>query len=187
MIEATPGDSIFEDRTGFLFVGALRDDGSPNVDSLLWFLINVFPLVEEKIPRVKFHIVGENSASSLFVVDKPNVLFHGKLRNLENIYNSCRVFIAPTRFAAGIPHKVHEASEMGVPCVASKLLAEQLQWSHNKELLIGATARDFADQCIRLHQDGELWKKIRENSLEAIKQECSKTKFTDTLEQLFLK
>ena len=187
MIEATPGDSTFEDRTGFLFVGALRDDGSPNVDSLLWFLINVFPLVEEKIPGVEFHIVGENSASSLIAVDKPNVLFHGKLRNLETIYNRCRVFIAPTRFAAGIPHKIHEAGEMGVPCVASKLLAEQLQWSHNKELLTGLTARDFADQCVRLHQDGELWEKIRENSLEAIKQECSKTKFKDTLEQLFLK
>ena len=187
LIEATPGDSAFEDRIGFLFVGALRDDGSPNVDSLLWFLINVFPLVEEKIPGVEFHIVGEHSASSLLLVDKPNVFFHGKLRNLETIYNRCRVFIAPTRFAAGIPHKVHEASEMGIPCVTSKLLAEQLQWTHDRELLIGITATDFADQCVRLHQDGRLWVKIRENSLEAIKSECSKDKFKDTLEQLFLK
>ena len=187
MIEANPGDNAFDCRLGFLFVGALRDDGSPNVDSLLWFLINVFPIIEEQIPGAEFHIVGEHSAPSLLLVDKPNVLFHGKLRNIEAIYNRCRVFIAPTRFAAGIPHKVHEACEMGIPCVTSKLLAEQLQWTHEKELLIGITARDFADQCVRLHENGELWGKIRENSLQAIRRECSKEKFKDTLEQLFLK
>ena len=49
MIEANPGDNAFDCRLGFLFVGALRDDGSPNVDSLLWFLINVFPIIEEQI------------------------------------------------------------------------------------------------------------------------------------------
>ena len=182
-----PRRQCFRLSSWFSFRRSIKGRWLSNVDSLLWFLINVFPIIEEQIPGAEFHIVGEHSAPSLLLVDKPNVLFHGKLRNIEAIYNRCRVFIAPTRFAAGIPHKVHEACEMGIPCVTSKLLAEQLQWTHEKELLIGITARDFAEQCVRLHENAELWGKIRENSLQAIRRECSKEKFKDTLEQLFLK
>ena len=66
MIEANPGDNAFDCRLGFLFVGALRDDGSPNVDSLLWFLINVFPIIEEQIPGAEFHIVGSTRLRLFF-------------------------------------------------------------------------------------------------------------------------
>ena len=33
----------FDARRGLLFVGALKDEHSPNVDSLLWFVCNVLP------------------------------------------------------------------------------------------------------------------------------------------------
>ena len=186
-IKATPGENLFTERKGFLFVGALRDDGSPNVDSLLWFIINALPLIESQIPEAKLYVIGDNSAPSLTMVSKANVLFEGKSDNLQEIYNNCRVFIAPTRFAAGIPHKIHEASSNGVPCVSTSLLAEQLEWSPEQELLVGDTGIQFASQCVRLYQDAKLWKKIRASSLNAVQRDCSKNKFKGTLETLLLK
>ncbi len=121
------------------------------------------------------------------MVSKANVLFEGKSDNLQEIYNNCRVFIAPTRFAAGIPHKIHEASSNGVPCVSTSLLAEQLEWSPEQELLVGDTGIQFASQCVRLYQDAKLWKKIRASSLNAVQRDCSKNKFKGTLETLLLK
>ncbi len=41
----------FHDRFGFLFVGAIQSDDSPNGDSLIWFLKEVWPLIEKlKMP-----------------------------------------------------------------------------------------------------------------------------------------
>lgn len=184
-IACSPGAKTFEQRKDLLFVGALRDEDSPNVDSLLWFLINVFPLLEQSIPRIKLHVVGDNSTPSLATIDKENVIFTGRLDSIEAMYDSCRLFIAPTRFAAGIPHKIHEAAAMGLPSVTTALLARQLGWQDGKELLVADTAADYAEQCRRLYKDADLWQGLRDAGLLAISRDCSEEIFRKNLASLF--
>lgn len=184
-IAISPGCKSYQERSGILFVGALRDEGSPNVDSLLWFLINVLPLIEQAIPEITLKVVGDNSAPSLAAIEKNNVVFTGRLNSIDDMYNSCRVFIAPTRFAAGIPHKVHESAAKGIPAVTTSLLARQLDWTNEQELLAADEAKDFADQCIRLHQDGELWQEIRDAGLDAVTRDCSQERFRSALAKMF--
>ena len=185
MMTTSPGNNSFVGREGLLFVGALRDEGSPNVDSLLWFCVNVLPLIEKKMPNIKLYVVGELGAPSLFAIKKENINFLGKIKDLNDIYNQCRIFIAPTRFAAGIPHKVHEAAAYGIPCVTTPLLAKQLNWSDGEELLIGDTPGKFAEQCLRLYADQELWGGIRKQALSVIDNDCSELNFHKRLKSIF--
>ena len=180
---ATP--LTFSDRKNILFVGALRDDASPNVDSLLWFIINVLPLIAASIPDIKLHVVGDNTAPSLAAIELDNVRFHGRMEAIDTMYDACRIFIAPTRFAAGIPHKVHEAAANGIPSVTTSLLAKQLGWFDEKQLLTADAPRDFADQCIRLYQNESLWQMLRDYGLKAIDEDCSAEKFNLQLAMLF--
>ncbi len=184
-IASMPGSNNFTQRTGLLFVGALRDEGSPNVDSLLWFLINVFPIIEQVIPDIKLNVVGDNSAPSLATISKDNINFTGRLDSIEEMYNISRVFIAPTRFAAGIPHKIHEAAAKGLPSVTTALLAQQLGWQDRKELLVGDTPEVYAAQCIKLYQDENLWQNVRDAGLTAIAKDCSQETFRKNLAGLF--
>ena len=184
-ITSKPGSNGFMQRSGLLFVGALRDEGSPNVDSLLWFLINVFPILEQAIPGIKLNVVGDNSAPSLATIGKDNINFTGRIDSIEEIYNISRVFIAPTRFAAGIPHKIHEAAAKGLPSVTTPLLAQQLGWKDSKELLVGDTPEGYAAQCIKLYQDEKLWQDVRDAGLAAIVEDCSQETFRKNLAGLF--
>jgi len=184
-VASRPGSKGFTQRSGLLFVGALRDEGSPNVDSLLWFLINVFPILEKAIPGIQLNIVGDNSAPSLATIENDNINFMGRLDSIEKMYNSSRVFIAPTRFAAGIPHKIHEAAAKGLPSVATALLAQQLDWHDGKELLVGNTPEVFAAQCIKMYQDEKLWQDVRDAGLAAIANDCSQETFRKNLAGLF--
>ena len=184
-IGSKPGSNGFTQRSGLLFVGALRDEGSPNVDSLLWFLINVFPILEKAIPDILLNVVGDNSAASLATICKDNINFTGRVDSIEEMYNSSRVFIAPTRFAAGIPHKIHEAAANGLPSVTTPLLAQQLGWKDSKELLVGDTPEAYAAQCIKLYQDETLWQDIRDAGLAAIIEDCSQETFRKNLAELF--
>ena len=184
-IASKPGSNGFIQRNGLLFVGALRDEGSPNVDSLLWFLINVFPILEQAIPDIKLNIVGDNSAPSLATINKENINFTGRLDSVEEMYNASRVFIAPTRFAAGIPHKIHEAAAKGLPSVTTALLAQQLGWKDTKELLVADTPEAYAAQCIKLYQDEKLWLDVRDAGLTAIAKDCSQETFRKNLAGLF--
>jgi GT2 family glycosyltransferase/glycosyltransferase involved in cell wall biosynthesis len=177
--------SSFQRRNGLLFVGSLRDEGSPNVDSLLWFVDNVLPLIEKEIPEIILNVVGGNSATSLAAISKPNVLFTGGLETLQHVYNDNRIFIAPTRFAAGIPHKIHEASANGIPTVATSLLIRQLSWSHGEQILSADSAQQFAEQCIELYRNEDLWNKIRNGSMAAVEKDCSEIRFHKILSSLF--
>lgn len=184
-IASQPGSNSFNQRNGLLFVGALRDEGSPNVDSLLWFLINVFPILEQAIPGIQLNVVGDKSAPSLATINKENINFTGRLESIEEMYNSSRVFIAPTRFAAGIPHKIHEAAAKGLPSVTTALLAQQLGWQDGRELLVADTPEIYAAQCIKLYQDEKLWQDVREAGLAAITKDCSQETFRENLAGLF--
>ena len=147
--------------------------------------LNVFPLIERAIPDIRLNVVGDNSASSLATIGKDNIHFTGRLDSIEEMYNSCRVFIAPTRFAAGIPHKIHEAAAKGLPSVTTALLAKQLGWQDGRELLVGDTAEEYAAQCIKLYRNETLWQDVRDAGLTAIAEDCSQETFRENLAGLF--
>ena len=95
----------------------------------------------------------------------------GRVEELTPLYARARLLIAPTRYAGGIPHKVHEAAAQGVPVVATPLLAAQLDWTDGQELLVGETPEAFAGACARLLREGDLWQAIRDRALARLAEE----------------
>jgi len=181
-LEVKKTSNEFDARKDILFVGAMADDGSPNVDSVMWFIREILPLINKGLKEtVKLYLIGRAGASELQNITSKQVVILGMVDDITEWYEKCRVFIAPTRFAAGIPFKVHEASAYGIPSVVTPVLAKQLNWQHEKDILIGKTAQDFAEQCIRLYSDKVLWEKLRENAVNRIRQEHNGKEFREVL------
>ncbi|MEQ8954201.1 MAG: glycosyltransferase, partial [Gammaproteobacteria bacterium] len=183
-LKITPPKNTFSPRRDILFVGALRDDHSPNVDSLNWFIRRVMPLIHREIPDARLQVVGHRDAPSLMGDIHPSVTFLGHMKSLDEIFESSRLFIAPTRYAAGIPHKVHEAASRGLPSVVTTLLADQLGWQHGQELLAADSAEAFAENCLRLYRDEALWQQLQQNGLQAAARDCSEKIFRKVLHGL---
>ena len=127
---------------------------------------------------------GDNNLERVRQLAGPSVRVIGRLPDLTELYDSSRVFVAPTRYAAGIPHKVHEAAARGVPVVATPLLASQLGWQDGGAFLVGKDAESFAAKCIQLYASEALWTKLREAGLERIRMECSKELFHSQLKTI---
>jgi GT2 family glycosyltransferase len=175
----------FEDRKGLLFVGNLDNDTSPNVDSVLWFVNEILPLVREKLPEVEVYIIGSALSQKINTLNIEGVHILGRVDDLTRYYAQCRVFIAPTRFASGIPYKIHEAASYGLPVVSTSLLAQQLNWE-DQEMLIAADPdkKDYAEKLIMLYQQKSLWKSIKGNSLAYVKNEMSFKRYKQTISSL---
>jgi glycosyltransferase involved in cell wall biosynthesis len=107
------------------------------------------------------------------------------VRDLAPVYGSARIFVAPTRFAAGVPLKILEAAAAGLPVVASHLLGRQLGWRDGHEILLAdpADPAGFARACRRLYQDAALWQRIRDNALARVARDCDRTRFREALER----
>ncbi|MCZ6852345.1 MAG: glycosyltransferase, partial [Gammaproteobacteria bacterium] len=180
-MDASPTTRSFDERRDILFVGALREDPSPNVDSIIWFANEVLPELDLSITVI---VAGDNTAPRLKYFANESIQFLGRVDDLQSLYDRCRIFIAPTRFAAGLPRKVHEAAAYGIPTVATSLLADQLGWQDGNELLVADSPHEFAAQCKRLYEDNELWHHIRNNGLKAVIRDCSTEVFQTRLYEL---
>lgn len=185
-IKATPRP--FSERSGLLFIGSLDSDDSPNVDSLLWFADDILPLIRQRLGQdVVVTVAGRNGAKSLKRLTGKGLIFLGEVDELTDIYDRGRVFIAPTRFAGGIPHKIHGAVAHGVPTVATSLLVDQLQWQSGRDILGPETAEQFAAACVELLSDAELWMRLRENGLQRVHEDCSPELFMRTVRDILVR
>jgi glycosyltransferase involved in cell wall biosynthesis len=179
-LEVSPTPRSFADRRGFLFVGAIHEEESPNGDSVIWFLEQILPRIQAALGEdVPVTIAGVNTSERIRRLAGRSVCITGHVADLTELYDTARVFVAPTRYAAGIPHKVHEAAARGLPIVATPLLAAQLGWSDGEPFLVGADAGSFAAKCVQLHRDSDLWIKVRNSSLDRTQRECSRGSFEE--------
>jgi GT2 family glycosyltransferase len=176
-IDTDPQPAQFELRSGLLFVGAIYSETSPNADSMIWFLTEVFPIIRKKLgDTIRLTIAGVNKSSRVQKLASPSVQITGYLPDIGELYANARLFIAPTRFAAGLPHKIHEAAARGLPVVATPLLAGQLEWTE-RELAIAADAETFASRCCELYTNPDQWLSKRNAALERVRTECSPENF----------
>jgi hypothetical protein len=177
-IAPRPADNGFDRRDGFLFVGPTNADGTPNSDAVAWFADHVLPEIRRTMARpVSLVLAGDQKASQVAARMNGNLRSLGVLSDLTPAYSAARVFVAPTRFAAGIPIKVIDAAAHGVPVVLTPVLAEQLGWRHEDEVLVAESPQEFAAQCLRLHGDEDLWNHIRSRALARVAQDCDPPRF----------
>ncbi len=136
--EPALGPRDFADRSGLLFVGAIHEYDSPNYDSICWFIDLVLPFIEAELGyETSLTIVGYTADGITFerFSDHPRVSFRGQVIDTEPYYHAHRVFVAPTRFAAGAPFKLYEAASFGLPIVSTELLRGQMGWTNERDIL----------------------------------------------------
>lgn len=144
-------------RSGLLFVGALHPD-TPNEDGLVWFVTEVMPRLHALLPQPPvLSVVGINRSSRVSALASDTVHVLGPADSLEPLYDRARVFVAPVRFAGGVPAKVIEAAAHGVPVVASAVLVRQLGWTDGIDIQSARDADAFARRVALLFRDDQLW------------------------------
>lgn len=182
-VSPVPTPGAFAKRRGLLFVGRVAEDGSMNTDSLVWFCEEVFPSVRKQLAErgypVSLTVAGKTGARILRDASSDGIRFLGVVDDLRPLYDRARLFVAPTRFAAGIPLKVLDAAAHGLPVIATQLLARQLRWQSGEDLLASeiSDASGFATHIVEAYTNAELWARLRANALSRIEQDCSPKEF----------
>ncbi len=180
-IPVWPAPPRFDDTQDIVLFGSYSQPDSPNVDAVAWFDHFVRPLLQD-LPRLRFCIAG--SDAGLFaksgrlkhhyhVIDNPP--------RLADVYRHARLMVAPTRFAGGIPMKVHDAASYGVPVVMSDLLADQLGWRQHGAGVNVANPEDFARAVMEMALDRELWTKTQALQLRLVAADCDPAVFSGNI------
>ncbi|MFH1968470.1 MAG: glycosyltransferase [bacterium] len=175
--DKTPG---FKERKDILFIGGYLVPDSPNEDAILYFVKEIFPKIKKELD-CKLYIVGDNKSEEIEKLSSDSIIIAGYVKNLEEYYDRCKVFVVPHRFSAGIPLKLFGAMANGIPSVISELTASQMSFKNEEICLIGRNKDDFAKKVIQLYGDEEVWNSLRRNSLKFIKENGSLEKMKKDL------
>ncbi len=173
----------FEETSDIVLVGAYSQPDSPNTDAVLWFDREVRPLLTD-LPGLRFTIAGSEAAAfaeaaglrhQYHIVNNP--------KYISDLYKKARLMVAPTRFAAGIPMKVHEAASHGVPVVMTELLADQLGWRRYGAGVSTTPPEQMAHSIRHLALNQEAWQRCQSLQLDLIRQDCDPARFSETIRQ----
>ena len=102
--EPAPIANGLAQRRDLLFVGALGEDASPNADAVAWFVQEVMPLLDQRLGTgYRLLVAGRCRAPKILALASPRVQILGLVDDLTPLYATARMFVAPTRYAAGLP------------------------------------------------------------------------------------
>lgn len=161
-------DQIKEEEYNLVFTGSM--DWRPNIDGILYFLDQIWPIVVKANPSMKFYVVGRNPDAALVnrVKRETNVFLTGTVDDVRPYIDRANVFIVPLRFGGGSRLKILEALSMNKPVISTTVGAEGLELKNGRDILIEDTPHLFAEKIIDLCNNKELREKLSKNGNEII-------------------
>jgi len=169
-----PGRTLpFSQRRDIVFIGSFQH--KPNVDAIISFIREIWPLVRMKLADAKLLILGSNPTDAIFAAahGDERIEVVGFVAELGDYFNRCRLSVAPLRTGAGIKGKIVTSAGYGVPCVATSLAAEGMGLTAGREILVADGAEQFADAVVKLYSDESLWYAISDQALGFMEQHFS--------------
>nr|WP_282452847.1 glycosyltransferase [Lysobacter sp. CAU 1642] len=154
----------FAERRDLMFVGGFQHP--PNVDAVTWFCDAVMPILRQRNPDIRFHIIGSKAPEKLAALgQREGIVFHGFVPDIAPFMDDCRIAVAPLRYGAGVKGKVNMSMSYGQPVVATPIAVEGMFLEAGRDVLVGETPEALAEAVLRLYEDEALWMQLSEAGL----------------------
>jgi glycosyltransferase involved in cell wall biosynthesis len=161
----------FQERAGLLFIGGFLH--TPNEDAMVWFVEEIFPLIQAAIPGISCTIVGSHPTDAVRSLKGPDVNVTGYVADVTPYFEQSRVFVSPLRYGAGVKGKIGQSLSFGLPVVTTDVGAEGMGLIHRETVLLAQDAEDFAKAVIELYHDAALWQTLSAGGMALIREKFS--------------
>lgn len=154
-----PGSSINLNNSNIIFTGAM--DYFANVDGVLYFYRDIYPLIKREIPNIKFYIVGRNPSNEIKSLQQDkSIIVTGSVEDIRPYLQKSMVYVVPLRISRGVQNKVLEAMSMCIPVVTTSRVLEGIGAEPGRDLFVEDNPERFANRIIELLNDRILREKI---------------------------
>jgi glycosyltransferase involved in cell wall biosynthesis len=137
----------------------------PNIDGVLWFIREVWPLIREKKPDAQFDVVGSRPPQEIVALggDETGINVTGYVPDPMPYFRRAALMVVPLRAGGGMRVKILNALAQGIPSVSTTLGAEGIAVTPGENIMVGDTPAAFADAVVQLLDDRELAQRIARN------------------------
>ena len=150
-------------RRDWLFIGGFQH--RPNMDAVLFFVKEIYPLLSEHLRDAKFYIIGDKPPPEVAALATERIVVAGLQRDVRPFFDSVKLSVAPLRFGAGVKGKINQSMAFGVPVVATSMAVEGMELRDREDILVADKPEEFAGALIELYESEELWNRISANGV----------------------
>ena len=141
-----------EARFDLVFTGKM--DYRPNVDGVLWFAEEIWPLVRRARPATTWAIVGQRPHARLMSLgNEPGITLTGRVAQVQPYLAGAGVYILPLRIGSGTRLKLIESMAAGCAVVSTTIGAEGVALENGREGILADTPEAFAAAVLALLDD----------------------------------
>jgi sugar transferase (PEP-CTERM/EpsH1 system associated) len=143
----------------------------PNIDSVLYLVQHILPLVRKVLPSTSLLISGVDPSPSVreLAKDDPLITVSGWVKDIRASYASARLFVAPMQIGTGLQNKLLEAMAMRIPCITSTLANNAVGAEPGNAILVGNSPEEYAAHILALLNDPAERDRIAQNGYDFIR------------------
>lgn len=132
-----------------------------NYEAMLWFAREVFGRIAER-QALQVIVTGNTAGRDLKPLQEacPQIEFTGFVDDIRPYFAQSGICIVPILAGGSTRLKIVEAMAWGTPVVSTRIGAEGLAVTHERDILLADTPDEFAAQIERLVQDDALWQRL---------------------------
>lgn len=130
----------------------------PNVDGILWFIKEVYPLIRERRPDVVFDVVGARPPDSIRALGgaSTGINVTGYVEDTRPFLRQAGVMVVPLRAGGGMRVKILNSMSQAMPIVSTTIGAEGIEGVNGCHLFVADSPEDFARATLQLLEDRAL-------------------------------
>ncbi|MBU1752352.1 TIGR03087 family PEP-CTERM/XrtA system glycosyltransferase [bacterium] len=153
-----------------VFTGAM--DYFPNIDAMIFFCKEIFPLIKEKLPNIILYIVGNSPTQEVQqLANNKDIIVTGYVEDTRPYIGKAAVCVVPVRVAQGIQNKILEAMVMGTPVVTTSFGFKGIEGSEKgKNIVVADDKNEFAEKVIEILQNRALRDYLSQNGKQLMEQ-----------------
>jgi glycosyltransferase involved in cell wall biosynthesis len=106
----------------------------------------------------------------------------GYVPDIDPLFQSVRVFVAPLRFGAGTKGKIGDALAYGLPVVTTSIGAEGFALTTGDTAIIADEPQAFAASVLQVYREQELWQRLADGGYEHIQRHFTPEIIGETIE-----
>lgn len=146
-----------------VFLGRMKY--APNVDAVVYFAEEVFPILKREVPALRFMIVGVSPAGKVLKLRRvEGIEVTGFVEDPWEYMEKAKVVVAPLRFGAGIQYKILEAMALGKAVVTTAIGARGIEGEAGKHFIVAQSSAEMACQILALLRNEALRESIGVNA-----------------------
>ena len=165
-------ENKFKEENWIVFLGKMNY--SPNVDAVIYFANEIFPLIIKNRNDVRFIIVGSSPTKEVLKLDKrKSIDVTGFVEDPYEYLEKAKIIVAPLRFSAGTQYKILEAMALGKVVVTTSKGARGISGEDGKHFVVVDDEKEMVKIILDLMKDKIKRKEIGNSARELIREKYS--------------